>query len=445
MSDVSISLNMAAGRVPIATSFAQAEKPSALGEGDGSNPFDVMGLRRPSAPGPQGSDSAETSMPGCKRRSVREAIRENLPPVSAYSPTPAFAPIAATGTANADLGKALEGLTGATQLAALMLQFQQMVADVSLTQMSQTSAFLTTMLDKQRQESLECAKKASEQLERAARSQKILGWVCKLLTWVMTIVSVVSAVFTGGASLAIAVAMASVTIADQIVEATTGTSPIASAVNAVFTPIVAKLGEQISKALEALGVPKEVAEIVAQVLATIFVIVGVVVMALVGRAAFNALSKQIGPLVSGLMERASASVARGMPEGLRTLGTRASAGFKALGNEALQRIYGDSDKIAAAALQWQRAAIATQVITPTAAAASGVVVASMNREATIAQSSYQQLDASSRMLEDVLEKAVGTYSTSLKKMTAMIAAASEAMSQERQVCLDIAIGKFRAA
>ncbi|WP_413194845.1 type III secretion system translocon subunit SctE [Pararobbsia alpina] len=370
---------------------------------------------------------------------------EGARPVSAYRPesgaisAPSFV-VSATDTERGE-----QPLTGAMELVALVLQFQQLVSEMNLTQMSQTSTFVTQMLNAQRDEALSQAKQAAEQIEHASKIQKHLGWVSKLLTWIVTIVSLISAVFTGGASLAIAVAMVAVTIADQIVESATGKSPIATAVNAVLSPIVTKLGELIAKCLEWCGTAKDKAENVAHWIAAVTVMVGVIVLTLVSPSAFKALSKRIGPLVSNVAERLSASAARVLPSALRSAGQQTTALCKRLVDTMLQRVCGDADRVAAAALRWERAAIVTQTLTPTVIGASGVVVASANRKAMISQASYSQLNTSSHTLEDVLKDVTELYSESLERATALIESASDILTQERRVSASIARGMFRAA
>ncbi|ELO24253.1 type III secretion system translocon subunit SctE, partial [Salmonella enterica] len=79
----------------------------------------------------------------------------------------------------------------------------------------------------------------------------------KVLGALLTIVSVVAAVFTGGASLALAAVGLAVMVADEIVKAATGVSFIQQAPNPimehVLKPLMELIGKAITKALEGLG------------------------------------------------------------------------------------------------------------------------------------------------------------------------------------------------
>lgn len=84
-----------------------------------------------------------------------------------------------------------------------------------------------------------------------------MGCVGKIVGALLTIASVIGAVFSGGASLALAAVGLALMVADEIVKAATGTSFIQQALNpimeAVLKPLMEAIGKAISKALEALG------------------------------------------------------------------------------------------------------------------------------------------------------------------------------------------------
>ncbi|MGS9092666.1 type III secretion system translocon subunit SctE, partial [Salmonella enterica subsp. enterica serovar Infantis] len=74
----------------------------------------------------------------------------------------------------------------------------------------------------------------------------------------LTIVSVVDAVITGGASLALAALGIAVMVAEEIVKAATGVSFIQHALNPimehVLKPLIDLIGKAITKTLEGIGV-----------------------------------------------------------------------------------------------------------------------------------------------------------------------------------------------
>lgn len=140
-----------------------------------------------------------------------------------------------------------------------------------------------------------------------------MGCIGKVLGALLTIVSVVAAVFTGGASLALAAVGLAVMVADEIVKAATGVSFIQQALNPimehVLKPLMELIGKAITKALEGLGVDKKTAEmagsIVGAIVAAIAMVAVIVVVAVVGKGAAaklgNALSKMMGETIKKLV------------------------------------------------------------------------------------------------------------------------------------------------
>ncbi|KJT44851.1 pathogenicity island 1 effector protein SipB [Salmonella enterica subsp. enterica serovar Heidelberg str. 579083-19] len=152
-----------------------------------------------------------------------------------------------------------------------------------------------------------------EETRKAEETNRIMGCIGKVLGALLTIVSVVAAVFTGGASLALAAVGLAVMVADEIVKAATGVSFIQQALNPimehVLKPLMELIGKAITKALEGLGVDKKTAEmagsIVGAIVAAIAMVAVIVVVAVVGKGAAaklgNALSKMMGETIKKLV------------------------------------------------------------------------------------------------------------------------------------------------
>lgn len=152
-----------------------------------------------------------------------------------------------------------------------------------------------------------------EETRKAEETNRIMGCIGKVLGALLTIVSVVAAVFTGGASLALAAVGLAVMVADEIVKAATGVSFIQQALNPimehVLKPLMELIGKAITKALEGLGVDKKTAEmagsIVGAIVAAIAMVVVIVVVAVVGKGAAaklgSALSKMMGETIKKLV------------------------------------------------------------------------------------------------------------------------------------------------
>jgi alanyl-tRNA synthetase len=122
-----------------------------------------------------------------------------------------------------------------------------------------------------------------------------------------------------------------------------------------------------------------------------------------------------------------------------------SGAIEQFSEKVLQRLYGDQERFALAASRWKRAAIVTQTLAATTAVTGGVVAGAMGRNASIADAAYTQLNTSAHMIEDVLRQTAETYSDSLSRGTLTVESSVDALARERQVCVQVAHGIYRAA
>lgn len=160
------------------------------------------------------------------------------------------------------------------------------------------------------QASIEHAKeeaiKFEEETRKAENVQKTMGCIGKILGWLIAAVSFVGAVFTGGASLALAAVGLALTVADEIDQAVTGHSFLQAALQPIMSEIVEPLMKAFSTIfthmLEAFGVDKATAEMVGQILGAIAasatLVVGMIVV-----------SGAMGKLVGAVMKKIGKEVA----------------------------------------------------------------------------------------------------------------------------------------
>jgi len=123
-------------------------------------------------------------------------------------------------------------------------------------------------------EAKENAKEYDKQVKKAEHLHKAMGCVGKVLGWVITVASVVSAVFTGGASMVLAGIGLALTIGDEIEQAVNGKSFIQEAMNPVMDKIVKPLMDKLARSITDSLVKhqhtnKDKAEMVGQILGAI--------------------------------------------------------------------------------------------------------------------------------------------------------------------------------
>lgn len=162
----------------------------------------------------------------------------------------------------------------------------------------------------------EMDKKASD-LEEKENTSKALGCLGKIFGYLLAAVAVVGAVFTGGASLALAVIGLGLMVVDEVVKAATGKSFLGEAVSYLYDKLIKPLADLIGKAitssLMALGVDKKTAEIIGNVVGTILAIIAVAAMMVLAKAGGQALaSKMEGSMISVMIKEAAKFMERAL-------------------------------------------------------------------------------------------------------------------------------------
>ena len=163
-------------------------------------------------------------------------------------------------------------------------------------------------LQEARQKEMESkAKEQAEEIRKAEHLNKIMGCVGKILGGIIMAVSIVGAVFTGGASLALAAVGMALLIADPIVAKVTGKSitdrVMAPVLEHVIQPIMKFVAEKIKSFLNDLGVKDGIANIISTVTAAITVAVIMIAVGVVAKNVASALLKRIVPIMSKVINK----------------------------------------------------------------------------------------------------------------------------------------------
>lgn len=161
----------------------------------------------------------------------------------------------------------------------------------------------------------EDAVKADQELAKAEAMAKAMGCVGKILGALVTIVGVIGAMFTGGASLVLAGIGLAIMAADKISQKVTGVSFLDKAMKPIMDlikPLMEMLMNKLAGLFEKLGMDPQIASMVAMVAISIVIAVAVVALSLTGAAgaATNLVSKLLSKLGSSLTKLLEDSVAK---------------------------------------------------------------------------------------------------------------------------------------
>nr|QFG15439.1 IpaB240-460-CPE194-319 [synthetic construct] len=198
--------------------------------------------------------------------------------------------------------KSLTGLASVTQL---MATFIQLVGKNNEESLKNDLALFQSLQESRKTEMERKSDEYAAEVRKAEELNRVMGCVGKILGALLTIVSVVAAAFSGGASLALAAVGLALMVTDAIVQAATGNSFMEQALNpimkAVIEPLIKLLSDAFTKMLEGLGVDSKKAKMIGSILGAIagalVLVAAVVLVATVGKQAAAKLAENIGKII----------------------------------------------------------------------------------------------------------------------------------------------------
>lgn len=198
-----------------------------------------------------------------------------------------------------------------TQTAALLMaQIIAIMGESSEESLRANIEFSRKVQQAQQEKLRSDAEEVEAQQRKAKEMQETMGCIGKILGAIITVVSVVAAVFTGGASLAIAAIGLALMVSDEIYQKVTGNESFMSAalkpvLEHVIMPVIQAMADVISKVLVKFGMDPDTAQIVSTVLAVaIFVVVMILGAVLLKKLPvdklMSAAGKMLGQAFKGL-------------------------------------------------------------------------------------------------------------------------------------------------
>lgn len=192
------------------------------------------------------------------------------------------------------------GLEGAAKLAYLMAKMRELLGNTMLEGMSSQREIFQEMQRIAQENAEKRAEEVDDKLRKAEEARKWAAIGGKILGWLAAVAGVVGAIFTGGASLALAAVGIALLAADEIVQATGGKSFMDKIMQPIMDQVM-KLVEFVadiaSKLLKELGAG-EASEMIGNVIAAVAVALAMIAAAVVGAklagVAGNLMGKVIG-------------------------------------------------------------------------------------------------------------------------------------------------------
>lgn len=166
-----------------------------------------------------------------------------------------------------------QGDADAKSLTFLMALMSELINKSSSSDLQATAELKQKLAEASAKDAEKKAKEYEEQVRKSEEMQKTMGCIGKIVGWVITVVSVAAAAFTGGASLALAAVGLALAIGDEINQAVNGNSFMADAMqplmDAIIKPMMETIGDLFTSILLAVGVDEQTAQMVGQILGAI--------------------------------------------------------------------------------------------------------------------------------------------------------------------------------
>lgn len=237
-------------------------------------------------------------------------------------------------------------LNAAATMVLLMTRFAELMGESAETKIEAEQELFRSM-EAARQAFLE--KKSEEYLEQVRKAEaasKTAGCIGKVLGAVLTVVSVVGAAFTGGASLALAAVGVGLMAADMLVKQLTGVSFMEKAMKPlmdnILAPMIQAIGKGIADLLKKAGVDGASAEMAGMIMGAIVGAVAMVavlaVVAVVGKSAAGRVASAMGNMFGKLANKMA-------PQMLKQAAQAVSNGFTSVMTKARTSLGLKSDAI----------------------------------------------------------------------------------------------------
>ncbi|STQ90229.1 type III secretion system translocon subunit SctE [Iodobacter fluviatilis] len=327
--------------------------------------------------------------------------------------------------------QAQEGhLTGVARMTLLMAMFVELVGNNAEASLNNDLAIFEAMQSGRIKEMEKNAAEYEKEVKKAEELNKVMGCVGKILGALLTIVSVVGAAFTGGASLALAAVGVALMVADTVVKAATGVSFMEEAMKPIMEkilkPLMELIGKAISNALEKFGVDKETAQMVGSIVgaiaAALAMVVVIAAVAVVGKNAAAKLASTIGKMMGETMKKLVPSVLKDLAkQSSKTLTQGVSRLTKSLGMKS------DSLAIKSYGNTMIQVATAGEVANGAAQAGGGIAQGVFIKRAADAMASFTLARFDMEKMDKCLKEAVEVFAQSQSITQGLLAQMSQTL------------------
>ncbi|WP_421569849.1 type III secretion system translocon subunit SctE [Stenotrophomonas sp. PD6] len=295
-------------------------------------------------------------------------------------------------------------LTNEAKLSELLALLQQIIGKANDKKLADDTKLIQEVLKLREAENMRRSQEYQDEVAKAEQAQKKMGCIGKIVGWVITVVAVVAAPFTGGASMALAGIGLALAIGEELGLDVMG--KIMEPIMKVIMELVKQIGNVIGDVLTSLGVSSAFADKIKDVLGVIAVaamIIAAVVLSkkVAGTMAVQQVAKAVTRAVSEAISKALPQIIKTVA---RTVGQSVDDVAKALTKVAAKVSGNSADDLAVRAGQATKAMHVMQFANQGSQGVGAIIIADMYINAAELMAKIELGLADSQIFRDLIQK-----------------------------------------
>jgi invasin B len=294
--------------------------------------------------------------------------------------------------------------TNAALLGELLAVLQEIIGKANDAKLEAETKLIQEVLRLREAENMRRSQEYQEQVAKAEAAQKKMGCIGKIIGWVVTVVAVVAAPFTGGASMVLAGVGLALAIGEELGLNVMG--KIMEPIMKLVMELVKIVGNVIGDVLTQLGVPKDIVDKIKDVLGVIAVAAMIIAaVVLTKRVAGTAAVQQLAQAVTRAV---SAAISKVLPQMIkaaaRAVGQTVDDVAKAISKTAAKVIGSDSDTLVVRTGQALKATHVLQFANQTSQGVGNIMIADMYVKAAKVMKELETGLVDSKIFRDLIQK-----------------------------------------
>jgi invasin B len=294
--------------------------------------------------------------------------------------------------------------TNSARLGELLAVLQQIIADANNNKLTNDTKLIQEVLKLREAENMRRSQEYQEEVAKAEQAQKKMGCIGKIVGWVITVVAVVAAPFTGGASMALAGIGLALAIGEELGLDVMG--KIMEPIMKLVMELVKQVGNVIGDVLTSLGVSSAFADKIKDVLGVIAVAAMIIATVVISKKFAGSMAVQ--QVAKAVTRAVSEAISKALPQMLKTIARTASQTVddvaKALSNAAAKVTGSNADNLAVRAGQATKAMHVMQFANQSSQGVGTIIIADMYITAAELMAKLELGLAESQIFRDLIQK-----------------------------------------